>query len=173
MNQTLASNRTMARQQGFSLPELMMVIAIASAVIGVAALGVGSMVRAQRAKSASFDLYSSLSLARSEAIKRGYPVTITRVGSNWTEGWSITASSSTGTTTEIFRSNAVSGVTITAVNCSDDTAVTSLVFSNSGRLASGTPRPCFQIKTASSSDYSRCIKLELSGSPRTTRGACS
>jgi len=84
-------------QQGFTLFELIITLAIAAIVIGVAAPSFSGMIQDNRLSSQSLDFLASLNYARSEAIKRRTPVTLcksadgstcTNAG-DWGQGWIV------------------------------------------------------------------------------------
>lgn len=78
------------RSRGFSLIELMTVVAIAAIVLAIGVPALQGLVQGQRLSAAASSLYSSLSLARSEAIKRGARVDVLPAdGSNWASGWTV------------------------------------------------------------------------------------
>jgi type IV fimbrial biogenesis protein FimT len=81
-----------ARSAGFSLPELMVVVAIAAVAIGVAAPGFGELARAQRLRSAATDLFAAIGLARAQAIARNERVKLMPAdpaGQDWSRGWTV------------------------------------------------------------------------------------
>ena len=150
--------RRSRRQAGFSVTELMVVVAILGLLAALAAPNMGAMIRTQRLKTASFDIFSSLAYARSEAIKRNTSVTLTPVNSaDWAKGWRITDSNGT-----MLRDQS-GWETVTA---SGPAVVT---FFNSGR-----PNTAGNIEiTAYGISQVRCVKLDLSGRAVTKEGACS
>lgn len=145
--------------RGFTIIELMVVVAIAAILGTLGTSGFSSLIKSQRAKNASFEFYSSLLLARSEAIKRGGNVTLSAAGGSWGAGWSIVAADG-----EVIKNqSALNGIVITP-------SVTNLIYSRSGR----TTAVSFRVDTeATATANARCIKIELSGMPRSTPGACS
>ena len=148
------------RTPGFTLPEILIVITVLVVLLGVGMPSFGDFVRNQRLKTASFDLYSTLVHARSEAITRNASVTVAPVSSAWTNGWTVTDAGGT----VIRTASAVSNVNITGpVN---------IVFRGSGRLNAAS-MPTFQLTTTGSGITSRCITIDLSGRPTTKATTCS
>ena len=79
--------------RGFSLLELMVVVAIVAILAGLATPSFIELLRSNRLASASSALQVSLNLARSEAVKRGADARVTVVANgvagNWTNGWTV------------------------------------------------------------------------------------
>jgi len=63
-------------QPGFTLLELMLVVAIASVLLAIAVPAMGNFIRNSRITSAANDVMAGLHFTRSEAIKRRLPVTL-------------------------------------------------------------------------------------------------
>ena len=148
------------RQRGFTLTEMLVVVAIMGVLAAIAAPNMSSMIRTQRLKNAAFDIYSGLNLARSEALKRNRAVTITPQGGNWANGWVATDTANNVVQTQ----SGWSTVTIAGP--------VSISFSTSGRLS---PASQLQLSvTASGADSSqqRCITVDASGRATSQNGAC-
>ena len=87
------------RSLGFTLIELLITIAIASLLLALAAPSFSEIIRNNRVTSTTNKLVAALSLARSEAIKRGTRVTLCKTnGTNacalsgdFSEGWIVFA----------------------------------------------------------------------------------
>ena len=80
------------RTRGFSLVELLIVVALAAVLASLAAPSFTNFVAAQKLKTSGFDLYSSMMYARSEAIKRRSTVYVrAKDAASWGSGWDITA----------------------------------------------------------------------------------
>lgn len=84
------------KHSGFSIVELMVVLAIAAILATVAAPSFNSTMRNNQLATQANELVSTLQLARSEAVKRAQRVTIcvssdqaTCTGANWASGWIV------------------------------------------------------------------------------------
>ena len=147
-----------ARSRGFTLTELMIVLAVAATLVAAALPSYNDFVRNQRVKTASFDVFSSLVYARSEAVTRNGSVTLTPTGGNWASGWTITEAGGS-----VLRSqDALPSITITGP--------ASVVYTGSGRLSAAVGT--FQLSTTGSGITTRCITIDLSGRPVTKATAC-
>ena len=77
---------------GFSLPELMTVLAIAAILAALALPNLGGVLRAQRLKVAVNDLFGGIGLARAQALARNAHVQMTPrdpLGADWSRGWTV------------------------------------------------------------------------------------
>lgn len=74
---------------GFTLIELMVTIAIAAILLGVAIPNFSSVIISNRLTANTNEFITSLNLARSEAIKRGQHVVVRKTGTNWEDGWQV------------------------------------------------------------------------------------
>jgi type IV fimbrial biogenesis protein FimT len=86
---TRRPTRTPATAQGFTMVELLVVIAIVTVLASIAMPSFADFSVNQRLRTATYDLIADLSFARGEAIKRNSRVTISRVGTSWAGGWSV------------------------------------------------------------------------------------
>lgn len=82
------------KHTGFTLIELMVVLAIAAILLTLAVPSFRSTIQNNRIASQANDLVATLQLARGEAIKRGVRITVcvstdqaTCTGTNWAGGW--------------------------------------------------------------------------------------
>lgn len=149
------------RASGFTMVEMLVVLVILAILAAIAAPNMGTMIRTQRVKTASFDVFSGLVLARSAALKRNSSVTVAPVGGNWASGWTI--KDANGNT--VRNQSGFSTVTITGP--------TNVVFTSSGRLSGGTS-PQFSLTAADvAAENQRCVKVDLSGRPVSLQGACT
>lgn len=74
---------------GFTLIELMVTIAIAAILLGVAIPSFTSVIISNRLTASTNEFVTSLNLARSEAIKRGQHVVVRKTGTDWEDGWQV------------------------------------------------------------------------------------
>lgn len=84
-------------QQGFTLVELMVTVAVASILVMIGVPAFGDALLSSKLNSLSNNFVASVHLARSEAIKRNATVTLcasasgTTCGDDWSDGWKILA----------------------------------------------------------------------------------
>lgn len=152
----------MRSSHGFTLSELLIVITVLVVLMGVGLPSFGEFVRNQRVKTASFDLFSSLVLARNEAITRNASITMAPIGGAWTNGWTVTYTDSGGSVIPIRTQEAVPNITISGP--------TSVVYRGSGRLnAAVVP---FELLSSGATVVPRCISIDLSGRAHTKAAEC-
>ena len=147
-------------QNGFTAVECMVVVAIVIILITVAAPGLSGIIVAQQLKNASFDLASTLSVARSEALTRNVEVTISPREDDWARGWMVTDQGGT-----VLRDQPAYG----RISVGGPIRVT---FTGDGRPASAVV-PFAVASDSADVSLHRCIRLRLNGRPYVTRGACS
>lgn len=75
--------------KGFTLIELMTVVAITAIIVGIAIPGFAELLIRTRLTAITNELVSSLNLARSEAVKRGRIVVVRKTGTHWENGWRV------------------------------------------------------------------------------------
>ena len=151
--------RSLARAaQGFTMAEIMIVLTIVGILAAVAAPNMINMIRANRVKTASFDVFSSLNVARSEAIKRNRPVTMAPTGGNWARGWNISDAQGVIKDQPGWEDLTVAGPA-------------QVVFTSSGRLNGATANFSLVGENVPP-QKNRCITLDPSGRAVTKEGAC-
>lgn len=151
---------------GFTLLELMVTVAVAAILATLAAPSFRQYILNQRIKSASSDLVSALSLARSEAITRNCNVNVVQAGGTWMGGWAVStdATSCGSTATQLFTHEAFnSGISITASG-----SPTTITYGRGGRTTTGATVFTMGPATTVSGVISRYVTICLSGVPRST-----
>ena len=158
----VALRAPLGRQAGFTITELIIVMAVVGILAAIAAPELGEMVRRQRVKTAAFDVFAGLSHARSEAIKRNITVNVIPVMGDWAKGFLVTdLNNRTVRTQQGFASLTVTGPgTIT--------------FNNSGRLTGGASATIALVAPDVTDVMAghRCVIVETTGRARTKEGAC-
>lgn len=152
--------RSADRMRGFTLIELMVVLTIFAVLVMAALPSYNDFVRNQRVKTASFELFSTLVLARSEALTRNSTVTVTPNSNNWAAGWEVRAG-----TTLLRKQEALPNIQTTG-----STAV--ITYNGSGRLSTALASG-IQISASGVGITARCITIDPSGRPVTKAQACS
>ena len=77
------------RQQGFSLIELLMGLAITGIVLHLISPTYGALIESNQREQAAQALFSGIRTARSEAITRNQAVVIHGINGDWSQGWRI------------------------------------------------------------------------------------
>lgn len=153
-------------QGGFTVIELMIVVAIAAIVSLFAIPEMKDLITNQRVRAAVTDFHLSMLMARSEAIKRNTDVVMTPNSGDWKNGWVVTTTQS-GSTITLRNGDALnSKLTIecnTDANTAADTCPANVTFERTGRPTSLIE---FRIYEASNPRvFMRCVSVSLSGLP--------
>lgn len=139
---------------GFTLIELMVTIAIVAILMALAAPAMSNFVLNGRAKQAASDIWASMSLARSEALKRNANVSVGPVGSDWRNGWQVTAGTEVVTAHEALS------------NQFDSLSLGTLTYGRDGRLTTASTEYVFTLAVAANSGVTkRCVYVRASGMP--------
>ena len=72
----MAMQHSRHRSAGFTIVELMVALIVLIVLLAMAAPAFNKIVANQRVRNASFDMFSAMNYARSEAVKRGVPISL-------------------------------------------------------------------------------------------------
>lgn len=155
------------RAGGFSLIELMVVIAILGILMSTAVPAFSEWIAGQRVRETAADIHTSLMRARSEAISRGLPTSITPVTTSgvtsWANGWYIANPDGTynpdpaNPTVFIEQHGPAQNLTISGAG--------TVTFTSVGRL-SGVAL-AIRIAAPPATALTRCITVDTAGRPKT------
>ncbi|MBI2319513.1 MAG: GspH/FimT family pseudopilin [Betaproteobacteria bacterium] len=143
------------RTSGFTIIELMITIVILAVLSSIAAPAFREMMVASRVRSAASDLYETVLLARSEAIKRNAAIDIVPSGGNWAGGWTVQVTSDG---TVLSTHEALDAVTVTA-NSSGN-----LSFRLDGRVSTNV-RQMVLYTGEYATIQARCVYIDAAGRP--------
>lgn len=144
-----------AHASGFTIIELMITIVILAVLSSIAAPAFREMMVASRVRSAASDLYETVLLARSEAIKRNAAIDVVPAGGGWADGWTVQVASDG---TVLSTHEALTGVTVTA-NSSGN-----LSFRLDGRVSTNV-RQMVLYTGEYSTIQPRCVNIDAAGRP--------
>lgn len=160
---------------GFSLVELLLVIFIAVALLGLGIPAFQSFVQGQRLTAVANDFFSAVLLARAEAIRTGGRVDLGATdGMNWKNGWMIFINRSNdldptyNTGDELIFSHPAIGDEIVVSSNFTDSSFAYIAYNGAGRSRTNAGNQSPQLGTISFSygEQTRRIKLNFMGRPR-------
>jgi len=147
------------RRRGFTIIEMMMVVAILAIFASLAAPSMADLLAATAVKGAATDLYSSLIAARSEAIKRRTNATVAPVGADWRTGWTVTVGGNVYQKVDALKPRVVV----------DPATAVPIVFGMNGRVSAGNQTLKFS-DSVRTTVANRCVTVGTSGLPRVRTG---
>ena len=151
---------------GFTLVEMLVTVTLIGVLLAIAVPSFQQMILMHGIRTASFDLFSALEFARSEAIKRNNTVSV-KPNSTWGTGWKVVDASNN----TIRQWTATSTVSVSTT----PTSLATITFGKDGHVTTPTSIPKLQLDptTTMNGVDSRCISVDLIGRPKTQTGACS
>ena len=152
---------------GFTMIELLLVVGLVGVLAAVGLPSMSDLVTSNRMKDVSLNLYTSMTLARSEAIKRnaGNISVVPGSGASWQNGWTVCVDTNANGACDSGETVLVSGE---APNASlTVTGPLIVTYNRDGRLA--TSAASFRIKSGTNNSRApmRCVEVSTSGRPVT------
>ncbi len=162
----------------------MVTVAVVAIVVFLAVPDFTSMMKNNSIANTSNDLIASLNYARSEAVKRGVPVSVCATqdanyaacGSNWNLGWLVfvnpTGGSSLSNTAAapLLKVQTITDQTATIATSSSANIAT---FNSSGFPATASANLSFTIKsTGCTADAGRIVRISTTGRPSASSTTC-
>lgn len=159
------------RARGFTLFELMVTMGVVAVVMAIGVPQLTELVRSQRIKAASVAVMTTMTTARSEAMRFGVEVSVVAPGNDFNQGWCVVF----GSTADCDLANPdpnVMRVQEPLPGITMPTGVARVVLTRSGRLAAPATVPIAD----DDSVVRRCVQIEVSGSVSSREpisGACT
>ncbi len=169
--QTMTKGNAHKRQYGFTIMELMIVIAIAGILAMLAVPNFGVMIKNNCLITKTNSMVSSLQFARSEAVKRNSSVSLSALNggdasNEWGTGWNI-VDDSTAATIRVVQLQQCS--TTTADETSTAPSVTAISYAGDGFLTDGGTIDICDDRTG---ETGRRITISATGRPGVSEIVC-
>ena len=161
-----------AGQGGFTIIEVMTVVAIMAFLAAVAIPNLTAMIKNSKLRGTASDMFGDLLTARSEAVKRNCEVDVapTSTTLGWSSGWTVTTQpcltpgATTVAATQVAAHPALDSDIKVQVNVPAGTAAT-IKYGSNGRIFSGQPQTIIFYETTKAT-FARCLAVDTSGVPR-------
>ncbi|GAC1389249.1 MAG: hypothetical protein NVSMB34_00070 [Variovorax sp.] len=139
------------RHAGFTIIELLFATAVLAIMASLAAPSFRDFVASQKIRVASYDVSSSMMLARAEAIKRNSSVVLSAQNGNWANGWSVASGTATLAAHEAFSDLSIAG------------PAASITYLANGRVSAPVSTFAISSNAASTTATARCVRVDLTG----------
>ena len=149
-------------RRGFTIIELMLVVTVLAILATLAVPSMRDMLIATQVRAAASDLFESVILARSEAIKRAASVDVVPNSGGWSQGWSVKVGS-----TVLDTRDAATNVTITP------NATGNITYRLDGRISTSVRSLTLSTTVASSPIAARCVVIDAGGRASIKTNGCS
>lgn len=178
--EAIASNRAFAcwrnawRCAGYSLLELMTVLALVLIMLGMAVPGFGSLLERQKMTSTVNEFFAAVHLTRSEALHRGTRVDLVPAGdgTDWSKGWVVLVDANANQRADageevIFSQETVSSK-LRIESAFTDSSVQYLAYAGSGRTRTNASSQTAQLGAwmFTLGEQRRRLVISFTGRPR-------
>ncbi len=157
--------RICSQHRGFTLIEMMVVLAIMAIMATISAPSFSDYLANQRVRASTVDLLGTLTYARSEALKRNGTVFVRANGGDWSQGWVVTTSATktyaqclTNLSDCLHVQQPVDGIAVSG-------PANDLRYLRSGRIDGGAATYSLCNADSSSAVSRRQLRVDLSGRP--------
>lgn len=173
-------NQHMKKEFGFTLIELMIVIAIAGVAIALGVPMLGNYARDSRLTTTTNGVVLAVNYARSEAVKRTETVSLCPStdqvscagGTDWSIGWIVWVDESDDRTVDAGETILRVGDAVDGSISIDTAAATALTFDTDGSLSTPNTATFTVEPSGCTGTERRTISVNLSGRPRTSEVSC-
>lgn len=146
------------RGGGFTLVELLIAVVVMGVLLSLAAPSFSGFIANQKVKTASNDLFSAVTYARSEAVKRNQSASLQAISGNWNNGWRVVFGGVT-----LRQWDASGGIAVSAT-------VTDVGFLGNGRTSVGASLVFSLCDEQGRADVAkREVRVDMSGLARVQR----
>jgi type IV fimbrial biogenesis protein FimT len=153
---------------GFTIMEVMVVVAIVGIMSVFALPSMRDLLRNQRIKTTSLDIYMSLVLARSEAIKlNSGNVSMIAATGGWQNGWKVCVDANANSVCDASESLLIAEAPVDISITVSGPAANIVTYSRDGRLATASASFTLKAGTNNKAAPMRCIDVDPSGRART------
>jgi type IV fimbrial biogenesis protein FimT len=151
------SSPSAGRDEGFTLVELMITVAVLAVLVSLAAPSFSRLIASNNVRSGASDLQMAMLRARNEAITRNASIIVEKSATGWKDGWVVKEGSNM-----IESYGGFNGLTVTG-------SANSVTYNSAGRVSAAST---VEFKSEKYPEEIRCLSVEISGRPLITKAGC-
>jgi type IV fimbrial biogenesis protein FimT len=174
----LTLGHELSNGSGFTMIELMLTIAIVAIVMSIAIPNFTTTIKNNRLTTQANDFVTALNIARSEAVKRGYQVTLCKstngtacvTTGNWAQGWIIFADQDNDRVFDVGETTLrVQGGTQGQISMLGSAQITSIIsYASGGQIAPSNAQHTITICDDRAGNFGKTITINPLGRPSTS-----